>query len=1077
MPGRFGLRGVPRALVAALGLAMSLLANWGQAAPQEAPTAGSVDFDRDIQPILSDRCFQCHGPDAGQRQADLRLDTAEGILAPAADGGHVVVAGKPDQSRLYQRLSSTDPDLQMPPPDSGLKVTSQQAELIRRWIQQGAEYRQHWAFERPVRPQLPKVQKTAWPQQPLDYFVLADLDRHGLTPADEATKTTLIRRVSLDLTGLPPTPDEVDAFLEDTEPGAYERVVDRLLGSPAYGERMGAMWLDAARYADTNGYQTDGPRSMWRWRDWVIDAFNSNMPFDQFTIEQLAGDLLPNPTLEQRIATGFNRNHRGNAEGGIIPEEYAVEYVVDRIDTTATVWLGLTMACARCHDHKFDPITQVDFYRFYAFFNNVPENGKAVKYGNSPPMIKAPTRAQQQQLAALEAQLETARNHRRKLQPKISQALAQWETTLDAGAQAAAKHWVFDEHLIARLALDKAVPTPDAEQLPEKENAEQPKPPAETYPDGPPAYGPGKQGQAGSFDGHTFVAAGDVADFGFYDKFSLTAWVRTADETGGSVVSRMQDVAEGEGYDLRIHQGRLQLNLVKRWLDDSIRLETSQELSPGRWYHVAATYDGTRMASAVKLYLDGAEQPLNVLLDELNQSFETSAPLRIAAGGGPASRFHGMIDEVRVFDDVLSSDELQLIATAPSPGEILGIAAEKRSPAEIQKLETYFLGNAGPSKLRAAQRQVHELFDQRVKLIESFPSTMVMEELPERRATHVLLRGEYDKPGDQVTADVPEVLPSLDKDGQKDRLDLARWLVSPRQPLTSRVMVNRLWNLCFGEGLVSTSEDFGVQGERPSHGELLDWLAVEFVESGWDIKQLLRMIVTSATYRQSSQLTAELRQADPENRLLARGPRVRLSAEMIRDQALFASGLMTKTLGGPSVKPYQPAGLWEEVSGQKYERDNGPSLYRRSLYTYWKRTAAPPSMMTFDAAGRENCTVERSRTNTPLQALTLMNDVTYVEAARVLAARAMDEASDPEARMTRMFRHVTSRPPRAVELSILLASWKTYLAAFEQTPEHARQLTSAGESPRRTDLNEAEWAAYSAVAGLILNLDEAVTKE
>lgn len=1036
-------------------------------AQAEEQTPPPVDFGRDIQPILSDRCFQCHGPDNKNRQAELRLDTQSGILAQLPSSSRAVVPGQPDQSALYERVASSDPDIQMPPPDSGLKVTKEQAELIRRWIQQGAPYHQHWAFERPRRALLPQVQQRDWPQQPLDYFVLAELERRGWKPSPEAAKTTLIRRVTLDLTGLPPTPEEVQDFLEDHQPRAYERVVDRLLATPAYGERMAAMWLDAARYADTNGYQTDGPRTMWRWRDWVIEAFNDNMRFDQFTVEQLAGDLLPKPTLDQQIATGFNRNHRGNAEGGIIPEEYAVEYVVDRVDTTATVWLGLTMACARCHDHKFDPLTQKDFYQFFAFFNNVPENGRAVKYGNSPPMIKAPTRREQQLLAELDAEHLEARRARRRLGGEVQKALQSWEATAEAAAQAEADRWAFSEHLAVRYPLDaELLQSDDGEG-----KAHEP------YPDGPPKFILGRIDNTAEFDGQTYVDGGDEANFGFYDKFTLSAWIRMQGPAGGSIVSRMQDEDHGEGIDLRIHKGHLQLNLVKRWLDDSLRVQTQAVLEPLHWYHVLATYNGTRNAEAVKLYVDGELQPLEIQLDELNQSFETKSPLRIGAGGGPESRFHGRIDDVRVFDDILYSQEVNLLATAKTPGDILRTPVEQRTAGEQQKLRTYFLATVAPPKLRAAEQKVHELFDRRVALVESFPDTMVMAEMPVRRLTHILNRGEYDKPGDVVMADVPEVLPPLEVTGSKSRLDLARWLVAPEHPLTSRVMVNRLWGQCFGESLVATTEDFGVQGERPTHRELLDWLAVEFSENGWNMKALLRTIVTSATYRQSSQTRPEIRREDPDNRLLALGPRVRLSAEMIRDQALAASGLLTRQLGGPSVKPYQPAGLWEEVSGQKYERDSGPSLYRRSLYTYWKRTAAPPSMMTFDAAGRETCTVERSRTNTPLQALTLMNDVTFVEAARVLAARAMQEAKTPEDRVERMFLYVTARAPSADELQILLGSWKVYLAAFEQNPERAAKLTSAGEFPRDESLNEPQWAAYSALAALIFNLDEAVTKE
>ena len=1034
-----------------------------------APAAGDgaqpppVVFNRDIRPILSDNCFTCHGPDQAKRQADLRLDLEESALADR-DGRRVIVPGKPEESELYWRITADRAGERMPPAKSGKQLTRQQIDLIRRWIAEGAKWQKHWAFIPPTRPPLPRVQDTSWPRNAIDYFVLARLEHEGLRPSPEADKATLIRRVSLDLTGLPPTLAEVDAFLADTRPDAYERLVDRLLASPRYGERMARPWLDAARYADTNGYQSDGERTMWRWRDWVIDAFNANLPFDQFTIEQLAGDLLPNPTLDQRIATGFNRNHRGNAEGGIIPEEYAVEYVVDRVDTTATVWLGLTFACARCHDHKYDPISQQEFYQVFAFFNNVPERGKAVKFGNSPPMIKSPTRDQQEQLRRLEQQLAAAEDRFARLQPAIARAQADWERSL-AGTPPI--QWFPADGLLAHDPLDGGT--------------------AGRWYGGEPAYAPGRLGQAARCDGRRYIDAGNIGDFGFDHKFSLAALVRPdADErgsrraVGGTILSRMTDVEQGDGYSVVLANGKLQVNLVKRWLDDAIRVETEDELPAHVWTHILVTYDGSRVASGVMVYLNGRPARLKVLLDDLNQSFQTKEPLRIGAGGGPEGRFHGSIDEVRVYHTALSADEAEGLATVDTITAIAATPPDQRTGPQARKLRAYFLAEAAPAPIRQAYRELSDLRKARAQLIESFPTTMVMEELATPRDTFVLIRGQYDKRGAKVAPGVPAVLgPNPAEMRLTNRLDFARWLVAPTNPLTARVAVNRSWQMVFGTGLVKTAEDFGAQGEPPSHPELLDWLAVEFRESGWDVKALHRTIVTSATYRQSSRVTPALLHKDPENRLLARGPRFRLPAEMIRDQALYVSGLLVERIGGPSVKPYQPPGLIKDLTGtEDYQQSHGADLYRRSLYTFWKRTVAPPQMITFDAAGREACSVREMRTNTPLQALNLMNDVTFVEAARVLAQRIMTEAGPtPEARIAAAFRLATAREPRPAELAILVAGFHHHLAAYRQAPRDALQLVSAGEAPRDPKLDVPELAAYTAVASLILNLDEVITKE
>ncbi|MEX2120162.1 MAG: DUF1553 domain-containing protein [Pirellulales bacterium] len=1043
-----------------LAAAMACWTAWsGGGAGAEEPRR--VEFNRDIRPILSDTCFKCHGPDEAQRQAGLHFDTEAGAMADLG-GYQAIVPGNSAESVLFQRISAKDEEERMPPIDSGRSLSAEQIELIRRWIDQGAQWQKHWSLIRPQRLAVPAVSRPEWIRGPIDAFVLERLEREGLSPADEADKATLIRRVTLDLTGLAPTPAEVDTFLADTSPDAYENVVDRLLASPRYGERMAAPWLDAARYADTNGYQTDGERHMWRWRDWVIGALNANMPFDRFTVEQLAGDMLPGATLDQRIATGFNRNHRGNAEGGIIPQEYLVEYVVDRVETTGTVWLGLTIGCARCHDHKFDPVTQEEFYRLFAYFHNVPERGKAIKYGNSPPVVQAPTPHQQSELADLDARLGRERARLDDMQPALAESQAAWEVSVAAGDPLDLKP---AEGLVAYYALDG--------DLAEQEG----RGPAAEFRDGTSTFEPGKLGQAACFDGTAHVDAGDVADFGFYDKFTCAAWVFSEGQ-GGTIVSRMTDEERADGYGIHLVDGKVQVNLVKRWLDDAIRVETQTVLSPGEWRHVLVTYDGSRVAAGVQVYIDGEPQPMRVLLDDLNQSFQTKQPLRIGGGAGPGGRFHGRLDEVRIYNAALPAEQAEVLATAETVTAIAGIPPDERTAGQARKIREYYLEHHATDEARQARRRVAELQIERKRLVESFPTVMVMEEMPTPRDTHVLVRGQYDKPGEKVEAGLPSSLAGESSLRLGNRLEFARWLVSPENPLTARVAVNRYWQMYFGAGLVKTVDDFGSQGQWPSHPELLDWLASRFMDSGWDVKALQRAIVTSATYRQSSKAPAALRERDPDNVLLARGPRLRLSAETVRDQALAASGLLVERLGGPSVKPYQPAGLWQELTEEDYVQGSGEDLHRRSLYTFWKRTVAPPSMMTFDASSRETCWVRETRTNTPLQALTLMNDVTFVECARVLAQRVLAGGpAEPDERIDLAFRLVLARRPTAAEAQVLRAGLEEHLALYLQHPQQAAELASAGEAPGDSGLDQTELAAYTALAGLILNLDEAITKE
>ncbi len=999
--------------------------------------AQTVEFNRDIRPIFSDKCYTCHGPDQAKRNTKLRFDTEAGAKGDLGKRRFAIVPGDLGKSEIIGRLTAQNPATRMPL--GGAPLTDREIDLIRRWIEQGAPWQKHWSLIPPKRPEFPKIQNKDWPRNGIDFFVLERLEREGLSPSPETDRARLIRRVTLDLTGLPPTPAEVDAFLADHSPGAYEKVVERLLASPGYGERMAARWLDGARYADTNGYQTDAERFMWRWRDWVIEAFNRNMPFDEFTVEQIAGDMLPNATLQQKIASGFNRNHRGNGEGGIIPEEYAVEYVVDRVETTSAVWLGLTLGCTRCHDHKYDPFAQKEFYRVFAYFNNIPERGRANKYGNSPPMIPAPTPEQQGKLRELEQKLAAAEKRFAELKPEVTQAQRSWEGSLDRAS------------LDRSGAISWAVPWGLAAEIP---------------------------GEAESFDGKRFVNAGDKANFGFYDKFTLAAWINPVAPTG-AIVTRTQDIPEGQGYGLYLQDGKVQLNLVLRWLDDALRVETAKALDLNRRHHVLATYDGSRAADGVRIYVDGEPQKLKVVLDELNQNFAAKEPLRIGGGGGADNRFHGSIGDVHIYNDALPPEQAAVLATAASINEVAAIPQQKRTKAQTDKIAWYFLEKQAPEQIQEAWRQLLEARKQHEQFVDSIPTVMVMQEQETPRDTFLLIRGAYDRPGEKVAPGVPAALPPLPAGAPNNRLGFAQWLVAPANPLTARVTVNRFWQMYFGTGLVKTVEDFGSQGEWPSHPELLDWLATEFMRTGWDVKAMQKLIVSSATYRQSSKVTPELLQKDPENRLLASGPRVRLPAETVRDQALAIAGLLVEKIGGPSVKPYQPAGLWKELAGgQDYPQDHGENLYRRSVYTFWKRAAPPPAMMIFDSAGRETCTVRQNRTNTPLQALDLMNDVTYLEASRVLAERMMREGGPtPEERIGLAFRMATARQPSPEESRVLVSGFHYYRDNFQTDRAAAVKFVSEGERPRDERLEVSDLAAYTAVANLILNLDEVVTKE
>ena len=1024
-----------------------------------------VDYNDDVRPILSDRCYSCHGPDQGQRQAGLRLDRESGAFGAAASGAMPIVPGEPAKSGLLQRVTSADLARRMPPTYMGHDPLSDgEIETLRRWIEQGAQWESHWAFSPPARPDLPQPAKAGL--HPIDAFVADRLAREGLAPAAPADRRTLARRAALDLTGLPPDPEVVKEFAADPATDAYERLLDRLLASASYGEHLAGMWLDAARYADTNGYQNDGTRSMWRWRDWVIEAFNRNVPFDQFTLEQLAGDMLPDASRAQIVATGFNRNHRTTAEGGSVNEEFRVEYVADRAETTATVWLGLTLGCARCHDHKFDPLSQREYYQFFAYFNNVEEKGMVWNFGNEDPLLHAPTPEQEARLATLAAELADAGERWDPLEPQIAREQAAWEARL---ADAPDLNWSPTRGLRVHAPFDGRFGTAsfeggsiDGSTAPERVQTE---------------FADGQSGTAAVFDGERYADLGKVGIFNYMDPLTVSAWIRPETGDDGSIVASMGENPIGNGWGLFVRGGKLWWHMSQRWSDLSMRLASQRPIEPGRWQHVLLTYDGKRKAKGVRMYIDGREQEFEVLFNNLDWPSQSNASLKVGGGGGPDNRFSGRIDEVRVYGRALAPAEARALASTAPLGVLAAIHPGDRTPAQRDKLRSAFLDLAASTSIRKASLAVAEAQRRYDAFLDTVPTVMVMKEGPSRQA-YVLERGRYDLHGDPVEASIPEALLGETAPSIANRLELARWIVSRSNPLTARVIVNRFWQMLFGVGLVKTVDDFGSQGEVPSNQALLDWLAVEFMDSGWDVKRLLKTIMLSATYRQSSHVDAELIERDPENRLLARGPRFRLAAATIRDQALAAAGLLQQNIGGPSVRPYQPPGLWKEVSGNAYEPGDGPELYRRSLYTYWKRTVAPPSMMNFDASDREVCTVHVKRTNTPLQALNLMNDTTFVEAARHLADTALrGDARSPAARIDQMYLKVLGRLPGEDERDILEGLYRAYADRFQSDLDAAEAYLAVGDSPRDPRSDPRELAAYAGVASLVLNLDEAVTKQ
>jgi hypothetical protein len=1061
---------------------LAALASVACAAQTVRAAEPAIQYNRDVRPILFDNCFSCHGPDSASRQADLRLDKREVAVERKA-----IVPGDPKASEMIRRILSDDPDEQMPPPVTKKKLTAVQKQVLVDWVKGGAAYQPHWSLIAPVRPKVPAVDSgppglprrdkpasspeaaKKWPRNPIDNFILAKLQSVGLSPAAEADRRTLARRVSLDLTGLPPSPELVESFVKDQAADAYERFVDKLLASPKWGEHRGRYWLDAARYGDTHGIHIDNYREIWSYRDWVIDAINRNMPFDQFTIENLAGDLLPNATMDDKLGSGFNRCNITTSEGGAIDEEYAVLYTRDRVETTSKVWMGLTAGCAVCHDHKFDPLTQKEFYQMAAFFNNTTQKPMDGNIKDTPPVVMVPQRSDKtrfDQLAKLVPQAKALVDKRR----------AEARSDFNDWLARAKPEEVAGEMPTSDLELLAPLDDGGAAVRYELRGQRAEKPLASTV-----EWRPGRVGAKAAYvnQGAVLEVPG-AGDFENNQSFSYSAWVKLPANDGyGSILARMNEDDNYRGYDLWVEGRRVGAHIINQWPANAVKVVTRDQVPANQWVHVAITYDGSKKAAGVRVYINGQSQPTNVIADALSATIRTTVPLKIGQRNKTAPLSGATIQDVRVFARRLDDGEVASLARS-ALSAIVAAPPDKRSPADLETLYNWWLTTLD-GKYPAVSKKYDALVREQADIQARSTIGYVMQEKPETPVAFVLNRGEYDQRKEKVSPATPGMLPPFPADLQRNRLGFAKWLLRPEHPLTARVTVNRLWSEVFGVGIVKTAGDFGVSGELPSHPELLDWLAVEFRESGWDVKKLFKLMVTSATYRQSAVASKEKLEKDPDNRLLSRGPRFRMDAEMVRDYALAASGLLSEKIGGPSVKPYQPPGVWEAVAmigsnTRDYKQDSGEALYRRSMYTFWKRAAPPASMDIFNAPTRETCTMFRERTNTPLQALVTMNDPQFVEAARNLAQRAIKSNGDTDRRLDFLAETLLARPFRPEELTIVRGSLKKFERHYSAKSEDAKKLVTVGESKPNAKVPVPQLAAWTMVANELMNLDEVLNK-
>ncbi len=1058
-------------------VAVLLLASVVAASPAATEPAEAVDFQRDVRPILSDNCFQCHGPDSKARMAELRLDTREGAFAQREDGTPIV-AGDPQASLLYQRIATKDPARRMPPAFTNKELTAEQIDLLKRWIEQGASWNQHWSFRTLKRPEPAPVNNGQWVRNGMDRFILARLEAEGLEPAPEADRRTLIRRLSLDLTGLPPTPEQVAAFVNDSAENAYEKLVQQLLDSPHWGEHRGRYWLEAARYADTHGLHIDNYREMWPYRDWVIQTFNRNVPFDRFTIEQLAGDLLPNPTLEQRIATGFHRCNVTTDEGGVILEEVEAIYAKDRVDTTGTVWLGLTVACATCHDHKFDPIATKDFYSLSAFFRNTTQFALDGNVSDPPPIVVVPRLEERSRWEELKRKLAQVAS---RVQAKVSSPDEKFEAWLASGEYRSVEAPLGKSAEVMTLSLNGRLevnlPGRKAEiDLPEGVSV---------------GAGPEEGLKALQFAKEAWAELPDIEQLDVARPFSISAWIYHPKNDGDyAVVSQFdhKHSEKGRGWSIFIDRHLPRFRMVG---DDGKFIEIMPthlaQMEGGTWNHVAVSYDGSSERAALNIYLNGRVFPTRgtEYFSKIKGNIRISQPVLLGKQVNRDNTWDlggGAIADLRFFNRTLTVEQARLVSVWPALER-----ARKKQPSELtqderEALHLYYLNRKDEEYSQLVAR-LRKLERERREVRRHGAVTHVMQERSDAKPfAHILHRGAYDQPRDRVEPATPAALPPMPASLPRNRLGLAKWLVDDSNPLTARVAVNRFWQEVFGTGIVKTSDDFGSQGEPPSHPKLLDWLAMEFRESGWNVKEFFRLMVTSATYRQAAATTEAKLAKDAGNRLLSRGPRYRMDAEMLRDYALAASGLLVPKIGGPSVKPYQPPGVWKTVAMPDsntsiYKQDQGDKLYRRSLYTFWKRAAPPASMETFNAPTRENCTVRRERTNTPLQALVTMNDTQFVEAGRYLAQKTIQEAGEGfDSRLDYMTLRLLARKLEENERAVARGAYKDFLAYYQQNSADAAKLLATGESKAAEALPKAKSAAWTMLANQIMNLDEILNK-
>lgn len=1032
-----------------------------------------LDFNIHVKPVLSDRCFACHGPDQAKREAGLRLDNEESAYASLADhpDKFAIKPGNLANSEVYHRIVSADPEEVMPPAESDLHLSDRDKAILVRWIQGGAKYKPHWAFIPPTLPSPPQLEKKEWASNEIDHFIRRKIDQKGWGVSPAADKEMLLRRLSFDLTGLPPSPTQMDQFLADESPEAYEKMVDQMLASSAYGERMATDWMDVSRFADTHGYTVDRYRDMSPWRDWVIKAFNENMPYDQFVTWQLAGDLLPDATNEQILATGFNRNHQQNMEGGIVPEEFRTEYVADRANTIGAAFIGITMECARCHDHKYDPITQKNYYELFSFFNNVQEAGQ-ISFDNAMavPTLLLKDEKTDSLLEGFQSQIKEKEQEIAALDEK---ALSDFNSWLEGKKQALK---TYPKGLVAHFELNnsniKNKLAPYQKGVMKQQHVKG---------DISPNISEGKFGQGLLLDGDAWLDLGNVAAYDRATPFSISIWANIPAALENGVIFHKGIGAalyNFRGFHLALKDNKLELLMARTEPYNAI-IEYVDQVARDEWIQLTMTYDGSSKAKGLKLFVNGEEQITEVTSDNLYKSI-------LFRNGGPSepglqigARWRGIgaggttVDEVLVFDRTLTDLEVKQLV---NPAEASSILA--KSPAELAKkdkdlLADYFVSQASSKRasrldaLASIRRQYNQVLD-------TIKEIMVMQEMEEARPSYILERGQYDVPGERVYPNTPEKLLEMPEDYPQNRLGLTQWLLHPDHPTTARVIVNRYWQQFFGRGLVKTAEDFGNQGELPSHPELLDWLAVNFRTGGWDIKQTIKLIVMSSTYRQSSKASAEQMEADPQNIFLTRGPSMRLSAEMLRDNVLAASGLLSTKIGGPSVKPYQPVGLWR-INGTRYQADTGEKLYRRSLYTFWKRTIPHPTQATFDAPSRANCSVRRQKTSTPLQALVLLNDPIFVEAAKVIGQQ-IALRDDTVSGIQSAFRNLTGRKATAAEVTLLQELQQQELQKFKQYPDKLAGWIKAGEYIIDQDLDPALIAANAVVASTIINADASIVK-